>query len=296
MNYKKIIALTAALSMLIFGGCSSSEGTTETTDAAESYSVSETTTAAAADTEAEAEAETETEAETVTETEAETEAVTEAMTEASAAESDGISAEEAYSNKNGASWTEALMKSANEWDKGNVVFKCVAKEDGQVITTVEMSLYNDKVYMDTQVPGLMSMTMIIDGEKGYLIDRPSKTYSYDSENTYDADSEVESVVDTTADYTGFTEDGIENIDGTDYIFEKFSIDGSESVFYYSPDGKLRKVGSDGQLMDMTMDLLDEPDESCFEIPEDYTEISMEEMSMKMMAGLFEAMGEASEGE
>lgn len=288
MNHKKIIALTAAISMLIFSGCSSSDEAAENTDAAESYSASESTTAAASETE------TEIEAETVTE--AETEAETESMTEAPAEDENSISAEEAYSEKNGASWTEALMKSASEWDKGNIVFKCSASEGGEVVTTIEMSVYNDKVYMDTQVPGIMSMTMIIDGEKGYLIDKPSKTYSFDSETTYDADSEVESVVDTTADYSSFTEDGIENIDGTDYIFEKFSIDGSESTFYYSPDGKLRKVGSDGQLMDMTMDLLDEPDESCFEIPEDYTEISMEEMSMKMMAGLFEAMGEASEWE
>ena len=280
MNYKKMIALTAAVSMLIFSGCSSSDGAAESTDAAESYSVSETTTVS--------------EAETVTETETVT--VTESITEAPSAESVSITAEEAYSKKNGASWTEALMKSASEWDKGNIVFKCSASDGGEVVTTIEMSVYNDKVYMDTQVPGIMSMTMIIDGEKGYLIDKPSKTYSFDSETTYDADSEVDSVVDTTADYSIFTEGGIENIDGTDYIFEKFSIDGSESTFYYSPDGKLRKVGSDGQLMDMTIDLLDEPDESCFVIPEDYTEISIEEMSMKMMSGLFEAMGEASEGE
>ena len=292
MNHKRIIALTAAISMLIFGGCSSSDEAAESTDAAESYSASETTTAAASETETETEAESETE--TVTETE--TEAVTDSMTEVPAADENSISAEEAYSKKNGASWTEALMKSASEWDKGNIVFKCSAGEGGEVVTTIEMSVYNDKVYMDTQVPGIMSMTMIIDGEKGYLIDKPSKTYSFDSETTYDADSEVESVVDTTADYSIFTEGGIENIDGTDYIFEKFSIDGSESTFYYSPDGKLRKIGSDDQIMDMTIDLLDEPDESCFEIPEDYTEITMEEMSTKMMAGLFEAMGEDSEVE
>ena len=294
MNYKKIIALTAALSMLIFGGCSSSEGATESTEAAESYSVSETTTEAAQEAKAETEAVTEEVTEAVTEEVTET--VTEEVTEAASADAGSITAEEAYGNKNGASWTEALMKSVSEWKKGNVVISCSAEEDGQIITTVEMSMYNNKVYMDTQVPGLMSMTMIIDGEKGYLIDKPSKTYSYDTETTYDADSEVESVVDTTADYSAFTEDGIENIDGTDYIFEKYSIDGSESVYYYSPDGKLRKVGADGQLMDMTIDLLDGPDESYFEIPSDYTEISMEEMSMKMMAGLFEAMGEASEGE
>lgn len=282
MNYKKIIALTAAISMLIFSGCTSLKKTDETTDATESYSVSETTTAAAS----------ETEAETVTETEA----VTENLTEAPAADAGSITAEEAYSKKNGASWTDTLMKSVSEWDKGNVEIKLSAEEEGNIITTIEMSMYKNKVYMDTQIPGIMSMTMIIDGEKGYLIDKPSKTYSFDSETTYDADSEVESVVDTTSDYSSFTEDGIENIDGTDYIFEKFSVDGSDVVYYYSSDGKLRKVGSDGQVMDMTIDLLDECDESCFEIPEDYTEISMDEMSMKMMAGLMEAMGEASEEE
>ncbi|MGN0637225.1 MAG: hypothetical protein ACI4J0_02540 [Huintestinicola sp.] len=298
MNYKKIIALTAAISMLIFGGCSSSDEAAETTDAAESYSVSETTTAGSSETEAEtvteAETKAETKAETETETETETEAVTESMTEAPPAAADSISAEEAYSEKNGASWTDALMKSASTWDKGNVVFKCSASEEGEIVTTIEMSVYNNKVYMDTQVPGIMSMTMIIDGEKGYLIDKASKSYSFDSETTYDADSEVESVIDTTADYSSFTEDGIENIEGTDYIFEKFNADGSELVFYYSPDGKLKKLGTDGEIMEFTIDLLDEPDESCFEIPEDYTEISMEDMAVKMMAGLFSAMEEASE--
>lgn len=280
MNHKKIIALTAAVSMLIFSGCSSSDETAENTDAAESYSVSETTTADSSE----------------TETETETEAVTESMTEATSAVAQGITAEEAYSEKNGASWTDALMKSVIDWDKGNVVIKCSAEEEGELVTTIEMSMYNNKVYMDTQIPGIMSMIMIIDGEKGYLIDKDSKTYCFDSETTYDADSEVESVVDTTADYSSFTEDGIKNIDGTDYIFEKFSSDGSEAIFYYSPDGKLQKLGSADEIMDLTIDLLDEPNESCFEIPEDYTEISMEEMSVKMMSGLLGAMEEASEEE
>lgn len=159
-----------------------------------------------------------------------------------------------------------------------------------------MSVYNDKLYMDTQIPGIMQMTMIIDGDKGYLIDKASKSYSLDTETTYDADSEVESVVDTTEDYSSFTEDGIENIEGTDYIFEKFSSDGSEIIFYYSPDGKLRKFGSNDELADLTIDLLDEPDESCFVIPEDYTEISMEEMSMRIMSGLLGTMEEDSEEE
>lgn len=292
MNYKKIIALTAAISMLIFSGCSSSEETTESTDTAESYSVSETTASEPLETETEAESESETE----TEAEAITETVTENITEAPSENADSITAEEAYNKKNGASWTDSLMTSASDWDKGNVVYKCSASEDGEIVTTIEMSVYNNKVYMDTQIPGIMSMTMIIDGEKGYLIDKASKTYSFDAETTYDADSEVESVVNTTGDYSSFTEDGIENIDGTDYIFEKYSFDDSESTFYYSPDGRLQKIGSDGEIMDMTIELLDEPDESCFVIPDDYTEISMEEMSMKMMAGLFSAMEEASDEE
>ncbi|MCI7766484.1 MAG: hypothetical protein MSJ26_00675 [Oscillospiraceae bacterium] len=287
MSQKKIIALTAAVSMLIFAGCSSSKEAAESTDAAESYSASETAADTSAETETEAAAQTESETE---ETTAETSAETEAKP------TEGLSAEEAYSAKNGASWTDALMKAANSWDKGNIVFKCTAWEGGEIVTSIEMSVYNNKLYMDTQIPGLMSMTLIVDGKQGYLIDPPSKTYAIDTETEYSADNEVESVVDTTADYTGFSEDGIENIDGTDYIFEKFTEDDSEVIFYYSPDGKLQKLGTQGEIADLTIDLLDSPDESCFEIPDDYTEISMEDMSMKMMAGLFSAMEEASDGE
>lgn len=278
MNYKKIIAFSAAVSMLIFSGCSTPNETAEITDAAESYSVSETTTLASS--------------ETVTETEA----VTESITESSASDSASITAEEAYSEKNGASWTDSLMKSAANWDKGNIVFNCNVTEDGVNVTSIEMQVYNKQLYMDTQIPGIMSMTLIVDGEKGYFIDKDSKSYSLDTETNYNADSEVESIVDTTADYSSFTEDGIENIDGTDYIFEKFSKDGSEQVFYYLPDGKLQKLGSNGEVADFTIDLLDEPDESCFKIPDDYTEISMEEMTMKMMSGLFGAMEETTEEE
>ncbi|MGN1103226.1 MAG: hypothetical protein ACI4RG_13590, partial [Huintestinicola sp.] len=66
MNFKKIIALSAAISMLVFSGCSSSEGAVESTDAA-TYSESETAAAAAADIEAETEASSENE--TASETE-----------------------------------------------------------------------------------------------------------------------------------------------------------------------------------------------------------------------------------
>lgn len=276
MNNKKIIALTAAISMLIFGGCSTSNETAEKTDAAESYSVSETseTTTASSKTETE----------------------TEIITEAPTSDSDSITAAEAYSEKNGASWTDALMKSTSNWDKGNIVFRCSVTEDGMSITSIEMNVYDKKLYMDTQIPGIMSMTLIVNGEKGYFIDKDSKTYSLDTETSYNADNEVESVVDTTADYSSFTEDGIENIEGIDYIFEKYSKDGSEQVFYYSPDGKLQKLGSNGEIADLTIDLLDDPDESYFEIPEDYTEISMEEMTLKMMSGVLGAIGEASEEE
>lgn len=278
MNFKKITAITAAISMLIFSGCSSSKEAAESTDTAGAYSASETTTAAFSE----------------TETTAETEAVTESITEASPTNTDNITAEEAYSKKSGASWTDELMKSVNSWDKGNIVFKCSAVEEGELVTAIELSMYNNKMYMDTQIPGIMSMTMILDGEKGYIIDKASKSYSLDTDTTYDADGEVESIVNTTADYSSFTEDGIENIEGTDYIYEKFSFDGSDEIFYYSPDGKLQKLGSGDEIMDLTIDLLDEPDESCFEIPADYTEISMEEMSMKMMSGLFGAIEEFTE--
>lgn len=277
MDHKRIIALSAAVSMLIFGGCSNSDKSAENIDAAESFSVSETT-------------------EIIETTTASSEKgiETESITEESSSAADSITAEEAYSQKSGASWTNALMKSASDWDKGNIVFKCIVTEDGVTVTSIEMQVYNKQLYMDTQIPGIMSMTLIVNGEQGYFIDKDSKTYSIDTETTYNTENEIESVVDTTADYSSFIEDGIENIDGTDYIFEKFNKDGSEQVFYYLPNGKLQKLGSDDNLSDFTIELLEEPDESCFTIPEDYTEISMEEMSMKMMSDIFGTMGEAFE--
>ena len=274
MNHKKIIALSAVISMLAFGGCSS-EKETESTDIP---AAAEVTAAMSSE----------------VGTEASSETNTEASAETEAAPASGISAEEAYSAKNGESWTDRVMKSANSWEKGNVVYKCTAMDGDDIATEVEMSLYDKKAYINTEVPGLMTMTIIIDGDKCYMLDKPSKCYAIDTENTYDADSEVESLVDTTADYSVFAEDGIENIDGVDYIYEKFTKDDFETAFYFSPEGRLLKMRVEEMIADMTIDMLDSPDESCFVIPEDYTEVSMEELSMKMMAGLMGAMEEFSE--
>lgn len=284
MNYKKIIALTAIISALALGGCSSKQESADSSAASEPSVISEMTDSSVTETKTETEAPAETSAETEASSAEET---------SEAKPSGGNTAEEAYSAKNGASWTNEIMTSATEWDKGNVVF-CYSMQEEDMFTSVEMSLYNSKVYMNTEISGFMTMTMIIDGDKCYLIDKPSKSYCIDTENEYNADSEVESIVDTTADYSSFSEDGIENIDGTDYIFEKYIADGSECVFYYTPEGKLEKMGTDGIICDFSIELMNEPDESVFIIPEDYTEVSSEEMTMLMMGGLFEAMGELTE--
>lgn len=75
MNHKKITALAAAVSMLLFGGCSTSDKSVESTSTASSYSSSEITTAASS------------------KTAAETEAVTESTTEVSPTDAVGLTAD-----------------------------------------------------------------------------------------------------------------------------------------------------------------------------------------------------------
>lgn len=264
MKLKNIIAFSAVLLMLTFCGCSSAaDKETEITE----NSVTEEITSSAV-------------------SESERETLTETVTEA-----EMISAEEAYADKNGSSWTDGLMNKTKDWNKGNIVFKAYAENDGKY-TEIKMSSYDGSVYVDMEVSGLMTVTMMITGDKCYMIDRKTKSYCIENDNVYDGKSEMDSLVDTDEDYSSFLEDGIESIDGKDYIYEKYNVNGGECVFYYTPDGKLCKMGTDGTVMDFTIELLDEPDKSYFTIPDDYKEISSEEMAEVIMAGFYDDISSA----
>ncbi len=270
---KKSIAFSAVLLMLTFCGCSSDAD--RETGIIENSVTEEITSSAVS----------ESESEVPTETVIETQTISETKTVP------GLSAEDAYADKNGSSWTDELMNKTKSWDKGNIIFKAYAEEDGNY-TDIEMSSYDGSVYVNMEVSGLMTVTMMITGDKCYMIDRKTKSYCIENEDVYDGESEMDSLLDTDEDYSSFLEDGIENIDGENYIYEKYNVDGGECIFYYTPDGKLCKMRTDGNVMNFTISLLEEPDETYFTIPGDYMEISSEEMAQAVMSGFYDDVSSA----
>ena len=279
---KKTAAAILSL-LLLCTGCGAKEGdnTAETTASTAETTISEETAASV----------TETVTESVTET------VTEAKTEAAPS---GLSAEEAYAAKNGASWTSEVFTEMFGWEKGNTILTIGMEEEGMVVSML-FNTYGDNMYMNIDIPSMMTMTSVTKDGKSYLLDHPSKTYSTDDSDMSGSYS-MDDYANSEADYSKFSSDGIEEIDGVQYIYEEFSSTNPDSGetstvrYYFTSDKKITKAGTDGIYMDFGIELLETPDEAIFEIPEGYTEISSDEMGMKMLAGLFGALEDLEDTE
>lgn len=283
---KKIIAAVMALSMLgVFAGCSKADKADTDAEAIDSAVES-------AAEEIEKKIEDAAPEEKATEAAAET---TEAQTEAAPeAETDVATDGEAKL------LTAELMKNISSWDKGNIIIDMSVEEEG-MLTQILMNTYDGKVSMYMNISGFMETTTVFDGEYTYMIDTPSKCYSREKSDIPDVDdSAVEDMLIDEEMAKNVTETGTKTIEGAEYSYEKFSMDGEEMTYYFDKYGNVRFIGTeaDGKdiLMQFAVDLLEAPDTSAFEIPSDYTEVSSEEIAMKMFAGLFSAMEEASEDE
>lgn len=255
---KKIIAIISALVIAVsMTACTAENGANET---------AETTVATtAAETEAVTEA-----AETTTDSETET-----AEEGAPKAEDDTVeSIDDVFANRADGLWMVDLTNKANEWP--NNVKINVSYEMGGVVTFMEIETLADKFVSKVEVADMMSSTQIFDGVNYYMVDGMKKTYcinpngSEGVDNYMLADDAMECFVDA----------GIEEIDGTKYIYEEYNVMDVPTRYYFDEFGEVAcysiDMGGEVTYMNMTVEFADEADETAFVPPADCTELSYDD--------------------
>lgn len=260
---KKIIAIISALVIAAsMTACAADNGTNET---------AETT---AATTAAETEAVTETTAE-ATEAETTTSEAEAAKEGAPKAEDDTVeSIDDIFANRADGLWMVDLTNKANEWP--NNVKINVSYDMSGVVTYMEIETLADKFVSTVEVADMMSSTQIFDGVNYYMVDGMKKTYcinpngSEGVDNYMLADDAMECFVDA----------GIEEIDGTKYIYEEYNVMDVPTRYYFDEFGEVAcysiDVGGEVTYMNMTVEFADEADETAFVPPADCTELSYDD--------------------
>ena len=259
---KKIIAIISALVIAAsMTACAAENGANETAETtAATTTATETEVATEADTEA---AEAETTASKATETEAETEAETsvENIEDILASRADGL-------------WAIDLANKASQWS-ANVKVN-VSYEMGGVVSDMEIETLGDKFVSKVEVADMMSSAHIFDGTNYYMVDGMKKTYCINPNGSEGVDNYMLAVDETDS----FTEAGIEEIDGTKYIYEEYDRMGELTRYYFDELGNVThySVNMYGEVtyMTMTVEFADEADESVFAPPADCTELSYDD--------------------
>lgn len=258
---KKIITLISALAIAAsMTACSADNGANETvettaatTTAAETKAVTEATTA---ETTTASEAET-----TETEAETETEASAENIEDVLASRADGL-------------WAIDLANKTSQWS-ANVKVN-VSYEMGGIVSNIEIETLGDKFVSKVEIADMMSSTQIFDGANYYMVDGMKKTYCINPNDSEGVDNYMLAVDETDS----FTEAGIEEIDGTKYIYEEYDRMGELTRYYFDEFGNLAhySVNMYGEVtyMTMTVEFADEADETVFTPPADCTELSYDD--------------------
>lgn len=280
---KKIIALVTSLVMLAsFTGCSSDSANT---DAAETTASSVSETAAVEETTAET---TEAPEETTVET------TTEAVEETAAEELPAMTAEELQAivdSKSDGLWAVDVSNKINQWEN-NVDMRMSYEQDG-VSMLISMHSLENKFSLLTDIPGMFTMEILCDGTATYLLDSASSTYCKDTSGTYTNESEIDSYLISDKDAESFSGCGVEEVNGTPYIYEEYTVDDTTLRYYFDGYGNVRYVGSNAEgqqiYMDFIVEFYDERDESRFVLPEGYSEISEEEYAEKLLAAMFSSL-------
>ena len=272
---KKIIAIISAIVIAAsMTACGTENGTNVTAETTAAETTSAETTSAettAAETEESETEESETEA---TETEA-------AETEETDSEAEGEESEETedvLANRADGLWMADLSNKVRQWPN-NVKINISNEMDG-IVTYVTMETLGEKYVSRVEVPDMLSSTTIYDGTNTYILDDIAKDYTIGLVNAGGVDAHLLAEEDVEK----FIEAGVEEIDGTEYIYEEYDVMGIPTRYYFGEFGEIAYYSfeADGikTLFTFTIDFADEADESVFAPPADYTEISYDDYKMK----------------
>lgn len=145
---------------------------------------------------------------------------------------------------------------------------------GEEEVTVSYALMGDMEYIET-ASSVSHVSMLETQEGNYTIMHDQKVYM---RTTDDVDLELDGVgddnIEDELEDARFTS-GKENINGVEYDYEEMFEDGEYSRFYYNPSTRLWeywKIG-DNQLLKIE-EYRNKVDESLFQIPEGYEEVTM----------------------
>jgi len=264
MNMKKIIALfTAAAVITCFAGCSTKdEGTADTAE----VSTSEASAPEAESTSKPAE------------------------DEASSAESvvkEDMSLSEMLESRGDELWLAELAEKVNSWEN-NIIITVNYDYEG-LVTRIEAEKLGDKMRMETEVFGF-AMNVLVDGTNTYLIDDNTSTYCIDTTGSVYDSSQADAYLMEDQAAEAFVGAGIETVDGTEYLYEEYNVEGQNIRYYFDDECNVQYIGSevDGVVtyMEFTVELADKPDEAAFELPAGYTEVTMDEYNQNVYGDIF----------
>lgn len=189
-----------------------------------------------------------------------------------------------------------LYRKLSNWSNGNVRMNLHYSQDGQEILAVTDRL-GDRFYTHTKMADLLTMTILFDGTNSYMIDEESQTYAQASAEETGLDTTASTDIPGVSEDT-FLESGTETIGENDYSYEKYQTEDDAVWFYFNPNGDIcyLRYGSQQEVyIEFEVELLDVADDSKMKLPAGYTEISSEEMGMKIAEQMFSTLGEALGG-
>lgn len=278
---KKILVLVTAIAMfaLTMTGCMKEKEPAETTAPVETTTTAEETTTAETTT-----------AETTT-------------------EQKEITVEEALATRADGPWAPAVTNKISEWKDGNVEIFSSVEEDGMLMEFY-ISMYGEKAYVTMNIANKVEICSATDGTTTYMIDNNTKTFSREAateENDIMSDTGVRrkfELKDGTV--PEMLSSGIEIIDGEKYIYEEYEGDPDvkedgtviklKERYYFDAMGNLKGIAQidetgDVMFVKFEVEFLDELDESKFDAPKGYREVTPDEMGLTMAMKLFAVMAE-----
>ena len=132
------------------------------------------------------------------------------------------------------------------------------------------------------------MDMLIADGTSYIIDHENKCYSPSEEDAVVSFNTDDYLTENTEDYRS---SGTETVNGVEYLYEEYEIDGTTARYYFDSNENIQLIGvfyedSEPQYINFTVEFSDTADETPFVFPADYTEMTAEEYAELLYGDMF----------
>ena len=196
--------------------------------------------------------------------------------------------QEILDNRSDGLWAISLTDKINNWKSGNVLISMSYEKDG-IGTTVGVNILGNKYHFfrdiititpDTEM-NISYVDIIYDGTKTYSINDRKFIYCVDTSGQFNKYSYIAPYLLTSGAANYYIGSGVEELDGTPYIYEEYIANGYNSLkYYFDRNGNIHKIGQmvDGQMEYFNFNVVFsyESVSSIYTIPRDYEEVTYEE--------------------